>query len=42
MNTPSAAMPDAEEQPAKKLDHSIFEADIHGQALNLQYLGRIL
>jgi ATP-binding cassette subfamily B protein len=42
MNTQSAAMPDAEEQPARKLDHSIFEADIHGQALNLQYLGRIL
>jgi len=26
----------------EKLDHSIFEADIHGQALNLHYLRRIL
>jgi ATP-binding cassette subfamily B protein len=26
----------------EKLDHSVFEADIHGQALNLQYLRRIL
>jgi len=25
-----------------KLDHSIFDADIHGQAMNLQYLKRIL
>ena len=24
------------------LDHSVFEADIHGQAMNLRYLGRIL
>ena len=24
------------------LDHSIFDADIHGQAVNMQYLGRIL
>lgn len=28
--------------PTEKLDHSIFEADIHGQAMNMQYLGRIL
>ena len=27
---------------SEKLDHSVFEADIHGQALNLQYLRRIL
>ena len=26
----------------KKLDHSIFDADIHGQAMNFQYLKRIL
>jgi ATP-binding cassette subfamily B protein len=26
----------------EKLDHSIFEADIHGQAMNMQYLGRIM
>ena len=25
-----------------KLDHSIFDADMHGQAMNLQYLKRIL
>ena len=24
------------------LDHSVFEADIHGQAMNVRYLGRIL
>lgn len=24
------------------LDHSVFDADIHGQAVNMQYLGRIL
>jgi ATP-binding cassette, subfamily B, multidrug efflux pump len=24
-----------------KLDHSIFDADIHGQSMNIQYLGRI-
>jgi len=29
----------AEEEP---LDHSIFEADIEGQAMNMQYLRRIL
>ena len=28
-------------KPAKKLDHSIFDADIHGQSMNMQYLGRI-
>jgi len=27
---------------SKKLDHSIFDADIHGQALNMQYLRRLL
>ncbi len=27
---------------AKKLDHSIFDADIHGQSMNMEYLGRIL
>ena len=26
----------------KKLDHAVFEADIHGQAMNMQYLGRIM
>lgn len=26
---------------SQKLDHSIFEADIHGQSMNLTYLGRI-
>ena len=26
----------------KKLDHSIFDADIHGQAMNFQYLKRIM
>ena len=25
-----------------KLDHSIFDADIHGQSANMQYLSRIL
>ena len=24
------------------LDHSIFDADIHGQAMNIRYLGRIM
>lgn len=28
--------------PASTLDHSVFDADIHGQAMNLHYLGRIL
>lgn len=27
---------------SKKLDHSIFDADIHGQAMNLVYLRRIM
>jgi len=27
---------------AQKLDHSIFEADIHGQAMNMVYLNRLL
>ncbi len=31
----------ATEKPATKLDHSIFDADIHGQALNMVYLRRI-
>ena len=26
----------------EQLDHSIFDADIHGQATNMQYLGRIM
>lgn len=26
---------------SSKLDHSIFDADIHGQSMNMQYLGRI-
>lgn len=26
---------------SKQLDHSIFDADIHGQSMNMQYLGRI-
>ncbi len=25
----------------EKLDHSIFDADIHGQSMNMEYLGRI-
>ena len=29
------------EDLSKKLDHSIFDADIHGQNMNLVYLGRI-
>jgi len=29
-------------QQTTRLDHSVFDADIHGQAMNLQYLGRIL
>jgi ATP-binding cassette subfamily B multidrug efflux pump len=29
------------EDLSKKLDHSIFDADIHGQSMNMQYLGRI-
>lgn len=28
--------------PNQKLDHSVFDADIHGQAMNLRYLKRIL
>ena len=36
----SSAEPAAAERAA--LDHSVFEADIHGQAMNLRYLGRIL
>jgi ATP-binding cassette subfamily B protein len=27
--------------PSGKLDHAIFDADIHGQSMNAQYLGRI-
>lgn len=30
------------EDLSRKLDHSIFDADIHGQALNMQYLRRLL
>lgn len=30
------------EDLSKKLDHSIFDADIHGQSMNMVYLGRIL
>jgi len=30
------------EDLSKKLDHSIFDADIHGQAMNMVYLRRIL
>lgn len=30
------------EDLSKKLDHSIFDADIHGQAMNLVYLRRIV
>lgn len=26
---------------SSRLDHSVFDADIHGQSMNLQYLGRI-
>ncbi|MBT6891464.1 MAG: hypothetical protein HOA25_08180, partial [Gammaproteobacteria bacterium] len=26
----------------EQLDHSIFDADIHGQAMNMRYLGRIM
>ncbi len=29
------------EDLSKKLDHSIFDADIHGQSMNMVYLGRI-
>ena len=29
------------QKPAPKLDHSIFDADIHGQSMNMVYLGRI-
>ena len=36
----SSAEPAAPERAP--LDHSVFEADIHGQAMNLRYLGRIL
>ena len=36
----SSAEPAAAERAP--LDHSVFEADIHGQAMNLRYLGRIL
>ena len=28
--------------PRRKLDHAIFDADIEGQAMNMQYLNRIL
>lgn len=30
------------EDLSKKVDHSIFDADIHGQSMNMVYLGRIL
>jgi ATP-binding cassette subfamily B protein len=30
------------EDLSKKLDHSIFDADIHGQSMNMEYLRRIL
>ena len=29
-------------QKPEKLDHSVFEADIAGQAMNMRYLRRIL
>ncbi|HIG43995.1 MAG: ABC transporter ATP-binding protein [bacterium] len=29
------------QKPEPKLDHSIFDADIHGQSMNMVYLGRI-
>jgi ATP-binding cassette subfamily B protein len=41
MNT-RAQQPADDAGRSGKLDHSVFEADIHGQALNLQYLRRIL
>ncbi len=31
----------SERDLSKQLDHSIFDADIHGQSMNMQYLGRI-
>ncbi len=36
------AAPAAGAPGSGRLDHSVFEADIHGQALNMQYLRRIL
>lgn len=41
MNTRSQ-QPAGDAGRSEKLDHSVFEADIHGQALNFQYLRRIL
>jgi len=40
VNTPNSSADSAAE--GKKLDHSIFDADIQGQAMNMQYLKRIL
>jgi len=42
MNTTAETVPGDAGGTNRKLDHSVFEADIHGQALNLQYLRRIL
>jgi len=42
MNTAHSHAADNPDAAPEKLDHSVFEADIHGQALNLQYLRRIL
>jgi ATP-binding cassette subfamily B protein len=39
MNTQSSIPASSAQQ---KFDHAVFDADIHGQALNLQYLRRIL
>ena len=40
--SPSAGSQAAPERDlSKQLDHSIFDADIHGQSMNMQYLGRI-
>lgn len=38
----SDVIADGSEDLSKKLDHSIFDADIHGQSMNMVYLGRIL
>jgi ATP-binding cassette subfamily B protein len=41
MNNTAPKSP-ASDNSSEKLDHSIFEADIHGQAMNLVYLNRLL
>ena len=40
-SSPATPERKTERDLSKQLDHSIFDADIHGQSMNMQYLGRI-